>query len=163
MAPAISAGGRYVVYSSYATNLVRGDTNDDWDVFWHDRRTGTTERVSVDSRGRQGDRQSQGPGFFSESASVSRDGRYVVFGSLASNLAPETNDVFRNVYVRDLGDRTTTALSLTPAGTGASGDSGGVRVSGDGSTVTFWSEAPDLVVDDVNATVADVFVRRLGD
>ena len=161
MAPAISAGGRYVVYSSYATNLVGGDTNDDWDVFWHDRRTGTTERVSVDSRGRQGDRQSQGPGFFSESASVSRDGRFVVFGSLAGNLAPETDDAFRNVFVRDRTDGTTTALSLTPAGTGAGGDSGGVRVSADGATVAFWSEAPDLVADDVNGA-SDVFVRRLG-
>ena len=162
MAPAISAGGRYVVYSSYASNLVRGDTNDDWDVFWHDRRTGATERMTVNSRGRQGDRQSQGPGFWSESASVSRDGRFVVFGSLAGNLAPETNDAFRNVYVRDRSDGTTTALSLTPAGTGGSGDSGGVRISGDGSTVTFWSEAPDLVVDDLNAAVTDVFVRALG-
>jgi len=162
MAPTISAGGRYVVYSSYASNLVRRDTNDAWDVFWHDRRTGATERVSVNSRGRQGNAHSQGPGFWTESASVTRDGRHVVFGSLATNLAPEADDAFRNVYVRDLGDRTTTALSLTPVGTGASGDSGGVRVSSDGSTVTFWSEAPDLVADDVNAAVTDVFVRSLG-
>lgn len=163
MAPTISAGGRFVVYSSFATNLVARDTNDDWDVFLHDRRTERTERVSVSSSGREGDAQSQGAAFWAESASVSRDGRFVVFGSLASNLAPETTGAFRNVYVRDRSDGTTTALSLSPAGTGAAGDSGGVRVSSDGSTVAFWSEAPDLVADDGNGELADVFVRRLED
>lgn len=160
MAPAISAGGRYVVYSSYATNLVPGDTN--WDVFWRDRRTGRTERVSVNSRGRQGDAQSQGPGFWGTAASVSRDGRLVVFGSFATNLSPATRDEVADVYVRDRGDRATTALSLTPEGYGADGDSGDVQVSADGSTAAFSSAATDLVAADVNG-VGDVFVRRLGD
>src|SRR5205823_7255077 len=51
---AISADGRFVAFSSYATNLVAGDTNGVADVFVHDRQTGTTERVSVDSAGTQG-------------------------------------------------------------------------------------------------------------
>lgn len=156
--PAISAGGRFVVYSSLASG---GDTNDGWDVFLHDRRTGSTERVSVNSRGRQGGGQSQGPGFWGESASVSRDGRFVVFSSTASNLSPEIDDAVVNVYVRDGGDLTTTALSLTPEGRGADGDSGGVRVSADGSTVAFASAASNLVEDDVNGHT-DVFARRLG-
>lgn len=162
MAPAISAGGRYVVFSSYATNLVRGDTNDEWDVFWHDRRTATTERVSVNSRGRQGDRQSQGPGFWSESASVSRDGRFVVFGSFATNLDHATDDdVARNVFVRDRATGTTRALSLAPDGTGADDDSGGGIVSAEGVATAFWSAAENLVASDANG-VEDVFVRRLG-
>jgi len=163
MAPAISAGGRYVVFSSYASNLVRKDTNGDWDVFVHDRRTRTTERVSVNSRGRQGDAQSQGPGFWLEAASVSRDGRHVVFGSFADNLDPSTDDgVSRNLFVRDREQRTTRALSLAPDGGGANGDSGGGLVSADGSAATFWSEASNLVEGDVNGA-DDVFVRRPGD
>ncbi len=162
-APAISAGGRYVLFSSYATNLVRKDTNGEWDVFLHDRRTGTTERVSVNGRGRQGNAQSQGPGFWSEAASVSRDGRYVVFGSFATNLAPTSDDdVSRNLFVRDREQRTTTALAVGPDGSGANDDSGGGLVSADGSATTFWSDATNLVDEDVNATT-DVFVRRLGD
>jgi hypothetical protein len=43
----ISAGGRFVAFSSFASNLVPGDTNDAFDVFIHDRQTGVTERVSV--------------------------------------------------------------------------------------------------------------------
>src|SRR5262245_10712203 len=52
---AVSADGRFVAFASLASNLVPGDTNGVSDVFVHDRLTGTTERVSVDSRGRQGD------------------------------------------------------------------------------------------------------------
>src|SRR5947209_4534861 len=46
---AISADGRYVAFSSHASNLVAGDTNGTWDVFVHDRQSGMTERVNVDS------------------------------------------------------------------------------------------------------------------
>ena len=57
--PSISADGRFVAFWSYASNLVSGDTNGAIDVFVHDRQTGTTERVSVDSAGTQGkDRKS---------------------------------------------------------------------------------------------------------
>src|SRR3990172_2224779 len=49
--PSISADGRYVAFSSDATNLVPGDTNTATDVFVRDRQSGTTERVSVDSAG----------------------------------------------------------------------------------------------------------------
>src|SRR3712207_3259123 len=45
--PSISDDGRYVAFTSSATNLVANDTNDRTDVFVRDRQTGTTERVSV--------------------------------------------------------------------------------------------------------------------
>src|SRR5438046_3037872 len=70
--PSISADGRFVVFYSYATNLVPGDTNGTGDVFVHDRQTGTTERVSVDSAGTQGNSNSDRP-------SISADGRFVAF------------------------------------------------------------------------------------
>jgi Tol biopolymer transport system component len=160
MAPAISAGGRYVVFSSYASNLVPQDTNGDWDVFLHDRRTDTTERVSVDSLGRQANAAS---GFWSAAAPVSRNGRFVVFGSSATDLDPVTDDAVRsNVFVRDRQEGTTRALSLAPDGSGADDDSAGGLVSADGSATTFWSDATNLVDGDVNATT-DVFWRPLGD
>jgi hypothetical protein len=51
---AISAGGRFVAFTSFASNLVPGDTNADSDVFVRDRVAGTTDRVSVASDGTQG-------------------------------------------------------------------------------------------------------------
>src|SRR4051794_15198724 len=56
--PALSADGRFVAFGSLATNLVPGDTNGERDVFVRDRETGRTERVSVGTGGRQGDRDS---------------------------------------------------------------------------------------------------------
>src|SRR5260221_638913 len=56
----VSADGRFVVFSSRATDLVPGDTNGAWDVFVHDRQTGTTERVSVAPGGAQADYDSSG-------------------------------------------------------------------------------------------------------
>jgi hypothetical protein len=86
-----------------------------------------------------------------------------VFGSFATNLDPATLDgVDRHVFVRDRQERTTSALSLAPDGSGATDDSGGARISDDGSATTFWSDASNLVAGDANA-MADVFVRRLGD
>jgi Tol biopolymer transport system component len=77
--PSISSDGRYVVFDSLATNLVAGDTNDSYDVFMHDRQTGQTLRVSVDSTGVEGNGESRWP-------SISSDGRYVAFSSIATNL-----------------------------------------------------------------------------
>jgi hypothetical protein len=51
----ISADGRYRAYYSLASDLVPGDSNNTWDIFVHDRKLETTERVSVASNGIEGD------------------------------------------------------------------------------------------------------------
>ena len=90
--PSISGDGRYVAFASRASNLVAVDTNGSDDIFVHDTVNGTTTRVSVDSDGVEGISNSFDP-------SISGDGRYVAFGSRASNLvAGDTNgsdDIFR--------------------------------------------------------------------
>jgi Tol biopolymer transport system component len=147
----VSADGRRVVFSSPATDLVPGDTNDSGDVFVRDRRTGTTERVSVDSSGRQVDDGG-------EEAAISANGRFVVFTSGASNLVPgDTNDDV-DVFVRDLAKRTTSLVSLRSDGKQATGSSFLASVSANGRYVAFQSTAADLVAGDTN-DVEDVFVR----
>ncbi len=94
----ISADGRYVSFYSEAANLVTADGNAFADVFVHDRETGETVRVSVDSDGAEGDGAS-------EASSISADGRYVAFESSASNLvAGDTNVVLGRLPSRP-GDR----------------------------------------------------------
>src|SRR5262245_57874364 len=79
--PAASGDGRYVVFSSLASNLVPGDTNNSHDVFVRDRRLRTTQRVSVTGGfGTQGDGDSEIVG------AITSDGRFVVFASSATNL-----------------------------------------------------------------------------
>jgi len=91
-APSISSNGRIVAFISDATNLVSGDTNGAQDVFVHDLDTGTTERVSVATAGTQGNDDCF-------SLSLSADGRFVAFGSYASNLvANDTNTVIDVEY-----------------------------------------------------------------
>jgi Tol biopolymer transport system component len=93
---AISADGRYVAFRSFASNLVPGDTNNNHDIFVHDRETGETTRVSVASDGTEGNG-------FSSDADISADGRYVAFESTANNLVPgDTNNSF-DVFVHDQG------------------------------------------------------------
>jgi Tol biopolymer transport system component len=73
---------------------VAGDTNGSYDVFVYDRQTGQTIRVSVDSTGVQGNGESFWP-------SISSDGRYVVFDSLAMNLVAGDTNGSRDIFVRD--------------------------------------------------------------
>jgi hypothetical protein len=84
IAASLSADARYVAFESPATNLVGGDLNQCRDCFVRDRLAGTTERISVSSAGAEGNDSSIYP-------TISGDGRFVEFVSLASNLVPGDN------------------------------------------------------------------------
>jgi Tol biopolymer transport system component len=161
--PSISADGRYVAFLSNAANLVPGDTNGFDDVFVRDRVAGTTERVSVDSAGTQGNNASgdYGSGF---AISISSDGRYVAFASYASNLVPLDSNGNWDVFVHDRQSGTTERVSVATGGTQGSGDAQSVgqnvsvSISADGRYVAFASEAPDLVPGDTFNSL-DIFVH----
>src|SRR5262249_21008581 len=106
--PLVSTDGRFVEYTSIATNLVVGDTNNREDVFVRDRQAGTTSRVSVGSNGEQADLDSL-------AGAIDADGGVVAFWSDASTLIPESGQSFFafDIFVRDV--RPTTDLSLTLA------------------------------------------------
>jgi Tol biopolymer transport system component len=91
---AITANGRYVAFSSDADNLVPGDTNGETDAFVHDRRTGATERVSIDSAGDQANLPSY-------STAISANGRFVAFWSDANNLVPGDTNGQTDAFVHD--------------------------------------------------------------
>ena len=148
----ISADGRFVAFQSDASNLVPNDTNETRDVFVRDRSTHTTRRVSVSSAGVQGNN-------FSQSASISADGRFVAFTSFASNLVA-INAPFgeEDVFVRDRSTHTTRRVSVSSAGVQGDNLSGGASISADGRFVAFQSDASNLVPNDTNG-LEDVFVR----
>lgn len=160
---AISKGGRHVLFTSAASDLVPDDTNGVEDVFVRDLLTGTTERVSVSSDGVEGNRESKPwPG------SISADGRHVAFTSLASNLVPGDTNGANDVFVHDRVTRQTTRVSVSssgrqgqipadPASMGArtaveqSDDAtwlGATSMSADGRYVVFDSELIGLVAGD---------------
>lgn len=147
----ISADGRFVAFTSLATNLVAGDTNDTFDVFVHDRRTGTTRRVSVLTGGGQGDGASVDP-------SISASGRLVAFVSDATNLVNGDTNGLKDVFVHDRKARVTERVSVRPNGTQGNDESRNPEISGNGSLVAFESTASNLVAGDTNGR-QDVFVH----
>jgi len=152
VSPSISADGRFVAFHSVATNLVAGDTNGWADVFVRDRQLGTTERVSVATGGTQAN------GASDNDSSLSADGRYVAFASVASNLvAFDTNGAW-DVFVRDRQLGTTGRASLSTSSAQGNGDSHDPSISADGRFVAFESVATNFVVGDTNGSY-DVFVR----
>jgi hypothetical protein len=149
---ALSAHGRYVVFTSFALNLVPNDTDKVWaDVFVRDQRTGTTEKVSVNSSGVSGN---NGSGGFS---SVSADGRFVTFISLATNLVPGDTNGVEDVFIRDRLTGTTRRVSVSSDGVEANARSDTPSISSDGRFVAFLSFASNLVTGDTNNN-GDVFV-----
>lgn len=148
--PSISADGRYVAFNSMATNLVNGDTNNESDVFVHDRQTGLTSRVSVASDGAQGNEISSGP-------SISADGRYVAFSSHASNLVPG-GTLVQGIFVHDRYTGETSHVSVSSSGAQANRYSEYPSISADGRYVAFHSYANNLVSGDTNLSI-DVFVH----
>jgi len=149
--PAISADGRWVAFESWASNLVAGDTNGQYDVFVHDRLAGTTVRVSVGPGGAQGNLGS----WF---AAVSGDGRFVAFTSHASTLVTGDTNGGYDVFVHDQQTAVTRRVSVGPAGAQGNAASHLPAISADGRWVAFQSDASNLVVGDTNFE-RDVFVH----
>jgi hypothetical protein len=131
----VSADGRYVAFTSYATNLVPGDTNKHGDIFVRDRQTGTTILASVGISG-QANRDSFDP-------SISADGRFVAFDSDSTNLVAEGGNGDNQIFVRDLQTGTTTLVSTGPNGEGNNG-SLYPAISANGRFVAFTSGASNL-------------------
>jgi Tol biopolymer transport system component len=112
--------------------------------------------VSVDTAGGDPNDESGGP-------SISADGRYVAFSSLASALVPGDGNGVSDVFVRDLEAGTTTRVSVDASGGDSNDGSFAPSISADGRRVAFHAFASDLVPDDgtVGFNGVDVFVRDL--
>ena len=153
--PSISADGRYVAFGSRADDLSAEDNDSVVNIFVRDLQTNTVTLVSRSSgtAGVPAD-------LWSESPSISADGRYVAFMSVAHNVSGEDNNL-GNIFVRDLQSDTTTFVSRANgiSGAAANGGSEAPTISADGRYVAFQSLAVNL--GGGVATKSDVFVRDL--
>jgi hypothetical protein len=157
----LNGNGTVVAFTSYASNLVSGDSGGQRDVFVRDLQGGATTRVSLDSSGKPGNGYSGGTNDGNGKCGLSTDGRYVTFQSNANNLIGANKDKngFQDIFHRDRMLGKTTMVSVTPAGAPANGTSSAPSTSADGLRTMFCSDATNLVAADSNA-VMDVFVRR---
>jgi len=145
---AISGDGRFVAFSSDATNLVTGDTNLVRDIFVRNLGSNTTTRVSVSSAGKQGNGACYSP-------ALNGDGRCVAFTSDATTLVTGDANAVRDVFLRDQTASTTTRVSV-PATGQSNGISYSPALSTDGRYVAYSSSASNLVAGDTNG-VPDIF------
>jgi Tol biopolymer transport system component len=155
--PTVSADGRFVAFTSQATDLVANDTNLLQDVFVRDMQSLSTRLVSANADGVAGDRLSALSGL-SGAHEISDDGRYVVFLSTATNLMGDAVNSFQQVYVKDTTEGTVARASVTngtPAEL-ANGFTTTPVISGDGHVVAFGASAPNL-----GATTSQVYTRNL--
>jgi Tol biopolymer transport system component len=150
LSASIASGGRYVVFESWATNFVSGDTNGFVDVFLRDRVASTLTRVSVSAAGLQANGTSG-------SAVISADGKWIAYQSAATNLVTGDTNGFRDAFVRNRSTGATTIASVDGCGTQAGADSWSPSISADGRHVAFHTTA-ELAPPDLNSRY-DVYVR----
>lgn len=144
--PSISADGRYVAFSSKSSNLTTGYSKiTPWhgETFVRDRLTGKTERVSIANNGKQGNETSGGY------TSISADGRFVAFESIADNFAPGDYPKTSDIFVRDRQEAQIELISINTSGK-AGNESMYSAISADGRFVVFQSFTDKLVAGDNN-------------
>lgn len=147
--PVISADGRYVTFTSRASNLRPEDPYGEPDVYVYDRILATTELVSVDL-----------PGpvrlYQAGKASISRNGRFISFHSYGPQVSHDTNSLV-DVFMRDIEKGITKRISEGTYAEQGSGGSHSGTMSDDGRYVAFLSSAEDLYSGDNGFT--DVYMK----
>ncbi|MFK5894082.1 MAG: hypothetical protein QM504_12745 [Pseudomonadota bacterium] len=146
-----SLDGRYIAFNSEGINLVANDTNNVKDIFVRDTLNGTTKRVSVDSSGAQANWESA-------SASITPDGRYILFRSDANNLINNDTNNSTDIFLHDTSNGETKRVSIATGGGEANGPSLSPSMSSDARYIAFKSDATNLVAGDNNNKV-DIFVH----
>ena len=170
--PDISDDGRFVVFSSKATNLVPDviDTNNGSDVFLRDNKLRTTVLVSQTPTNTLKVQAGRG---ISTQPSISGDGRWVAFTSTADDLSPEDppNDPVQDIFVRDMASPTVRILLVSrstgpnqpvPNAGHANANSTNPRISKNGRYVAFDSGATNLHPDDALSD-KDIYRRDIDD
>src|SRR5437870_5600892 len=158
---AVSPDGRFVIFSSTATNLTRDPapatcnpaTTCTSQIYLRNRTAGTTELISRATGGEVAN-------LASGAAAVSANGRYVAFASFATNLVAGDTNQAADVFLRDRTARRTARVSVGPSGVHTDGVP---QISADGRYVAFPSadrHLRDLPKGSTQAVVWDRSQRR---
>jgi hypothetical protein len=159
----ISTDGRYVAFTSSASNLVPGDTNGAADVFVRDTLLGTTTRVSTGSAGNQIQGVSASTG---DTPAIAVDGNGTVYVAFVTPYVVNggTTNFADHIYVKNLSNGITTRVDTDSSGNPGNGAALDPALAIDGSGnvyVAFASTSTNLISDDTNGDVTDVFVKNL--
>ena len=134
--------------------LLSNDVNGYADVYRYEIATGVWTLVSVTAAAVQGNQASSTP-------VSSRDGRFVVFVSSASNLVPNDTNGANDIFLKDLQTGALERVNLGNDQAQANGSTRRFGLSDDGRYVVFSSHATNLVASDPNGSTPDVYVRDM--
>ena len=152
---ALSANAAYIAFESTASNLASPDTNGVSDVFFYARATRAVELISRSAGGASGNGPSMSP-------SLSADADVLVFESAASDLVPsDPNGALTDLFVYQRADAMLLRMGLSVDGFGPNAGISEPQISADGSAVAFSSVSTNLIAEDANGAVRDVFVVSL--
>jgi parallel beta-helix repeat protein len=149
----IDDDGSSIVYYSVASNLVPNDTNNAGDVFLYNTKTNTTTLISNGING-----PSNGQSWF---PAISKDGHYIAYSSMATNLIANDTNTEWNYYLYNTETKTNSLISAGLDGNPGLGGSFTLEkpaISNDGQYIAFVSAETNLVNNDTNG-VADVFLK----
>ena len=144
---AISGNGRYIAFHTYGA-LSKEDTVGVRDIYVYDRDTGAIDFIT------DNDSASRGHSF---NPSISDDGRYVAYHSMADDLVIGDTNEHMDVFVFDRQTRLVERVSLTNSGGEPNNDSLEASISNDGRYVSYTSEASNLAPQDTDAN-QDIYV-----
>ncbi|MEA2025094.1 MAG: calcium-binding protein, partial [Chloroflexota bacterium] len=151
--PQVSANGRFVAFMSWATNLTSKDTNLFDQIYLRDRKLKRTFLISQ-HKGKAANNETYDP-------RMSADGRFVVFASIASNLAAADTNGKRDIYLRDRAKGKTKRVSLNWKGRQLWGSSGSPDLSDNGRRIVFASGAKNTIKGGLSGAFEHVFRRDL--
>jgi Tol biopolymer transport system component len=158
--PSVSDNGRFVVFDSFATNLVADDTNGRQDVFVRDMVDGTTRLVSGATAGVVGMPGNSFLSGLSGAHEISDDGNYIVFMSFAQNLVAGATNGTQQVYWKAMDTGVVVRVSVNAAGQFGDRPSEKPAISGNGLVVAFESSSTNF---SSSANTAQVFTRQMPD
>ncbi len=149
----VSDDGRYVVFSSEATDLMSGVSGyapGNAQIFLRDRKTGSVVLVSAAAPGVAANGSSIWP-------RISGNGRHVVFASSASNLVANDNAGFQDIFRWDRVSGSLVRISVAGAGGDANASSHDPSISADGELIAFSTQASNIDGDDTNG-LSDIYL-----
>ena len=146
----VSSNGRFVAFTTAASNAVGDDENQFNDVYYRNRSTGAIRRISIGANGETTNNHSV-------LNDMTPDGRYLVFSSNSTNIVPAGTGGASQIYRHDTLTGETLLVSQNSAGQSGNGTSVAAQISADGTTIVYRSFANNIIEGDTNE-VADVVI-----
>jgi len=159
---ALSGDANTVAFVANASTLVESDTNGVADVFIRIRDKSTTQRISENEAGVEGNAASGTVVANERSVSLSSDGEFVAYTASATNLITDDFNSAEDVFLYKVSQNQTSLVSASAAGAQGDAASYGAFTTSSGAKVTFTSAATNLVSGDTNSAT-DIFIKTVSD